>query len=59
MGKNRNKKHCTIAKLAERATQKASSEAIKTQGYTTILQGDKVVRINKKGKVIKVLGNIE
>jgi hypothetical protein len=48
-----------IAKLARRATGKASENAIVTQGYTTVSRGGEVVRINDKGEVIKTLGNID
>ncbi len=48
-----------IAKLAREATGKASKNAIITQGYTTVSRAGKVVRVNKKGEVIKTLSSID
>lgn len=48
-----------IARLAKKATGKASKNAIVAQGYTTISRAGKVVRVNKKGEVIATLGSID
>ncbi|MDQ5956631.1 MAG: hypothetical protein QG627_916, partial [Chlamydiota bacterium] len=59
MEKAKAKEAKLIAKLAKKATGKASKNAIVTQGYTTIPRAGKVVRVNDKGEVIATLGNID